>query len=336
MRDSKQSAAEQAPRAEGTDAFLSYSRRDRGFVEWLHAQLERRGKEIYVDWNDIPAWSRDYEADLEAAIAGAGTFLFVLSPDSLESPNCRRELEVAVAGGKRIRPVLHRAVAANDVPPALRRPQWVDLGPRAGGPRHARGRARGRPGGGRGAHAGARARTGVGPPPPRAEPPAPWERPSVRRAVAGRAGGEGPAADAAPERVRPRGARSGDASPARRLRRRRDGARRRDGPRDRRLRRAQPCPPRRVDRPLAGARGALARRADVRRPPRSRPRGAGGRRGVDAGGRGRPTTGARAVAGGRQRARRPRRDCLRGARRRRRVRVPRRQRRAPRRRRRGD
>jgi len=57
----------------------------------------------------------------------------VLSPDALESPNCRQELEVAVAGGKRIRPVLHRAVAAGDVPPALRRPQWIDLSDRSPG-----------------------------------------------------------------------------------------------------------------------------------------------------------------------------------------------------------
>ena len=40
--------------ADVSDAFICYSRRDREFVERLHAALVAAGKEVYVDWEDIP------------------------------------------------------------------------------------------------------------------------------------------------------------------------------------------------------------------------------------------------------------------------------------------
>ena len=113
-----------------TDIFLSYSRLDREYVEWLHEGLVRRGKDVYVDWEDIPPWSPDYEAELEAAILASNAFVFVLSPDSVASPNCRHEVDVAAASGKWIRPVVWRSVENESVSPALRRPQWLDLSAR--------------------------------------------------------------------------------------------------------------------------------------------------------------------------------------------------------------
>jgi WD40 repeat protein len=123
----EQAPAEEAPRAGSTDLFLSYSRRDRAFVEWLHDALRRRGKDVFVDWEDIPDWSPDYEATLEGAIRATGAFVFVVSPAAVESLNCRRELDVAVEAGKRIRPVLCRPIENEAIPPALRKPQWLDL-----------------------------------------------------------------------------------------------------------------------------------------------------------------------------------------------------------------
>jgi WD40 repeat protein len=110
-----------------SDAFICYSRRDRDFVLRLHGALAAAGKEIYVDWEDIPDWSPDYEHELYAGIDASDTFLVVLSPDSLTSPNCKVELEHAVEQGKRIRPLERRDVDGTPVPDELRRPQWLDF-----------------------------------------------------------------------------------------------------------------------------------------------------------------------------------------------------------------
>ena len=74
--------------AAGGEPFVSYSRRDREFVERLHASITQAGRDVYVDWADIPVWSPDYERELLDAIDACDAFLFVLSPDSLASPHC--------------------------------------------------------------------------------------------------------------------------------------------------------------------------------------------------------------------------------------------------------
>ncbi|MBV9465035.1 MAG: toll/interleukin-1 receptor domain-containing protein, partial [Solirubrobacterales bacterium] len=37
-----------------TAVFISYSRRDQGFVKRLHDALKSRQYEVWVDWEDIP------------------------------------------------------------------------------------------------------------------------------------------------------------------------------------------------------------------------------------------------------------------------------------------
>ena len=66
------------------DVFISYSRRDGAFVRRLHDFLTARGKEAWVDWEDIPP-TAEWEADIRAGIEGADAVLFVVSPDSLAS-----------------------------------------------------------------------------------------------------------------------------------------------------------------------------------------------------------------------------------------------------------
>jgi len=61
------------------------------------------------------------------AIDGAQAFVFVLSPDSLSSSICARELEHAVNGHKRLVPVVCREVQEADVPAALRGLNWIRL-----------------------------------------------------------------------------------------------------------------------------------------------------------------------------------------------------------------
>lgn len=105
--------------SEEDDAFVSYSRVDGAFVRSLHAGLEARGRRVWVDWDDI-APTESWADRILKSIDNAQVFVFVISPDSLRSTECMRELERAVAGHKRLIPVLHRDPEdGQEVPAAL-------------------------------------------------------------------------------------------------------------------------------------------------------------------------------------------------------------------------
>jgi WD40 repeat protein len=107
------------------DAFISYSRRDsREFVERLSAALAERGKDAWVDLEDIPPASK-WEQDLREGVAGSDAFCFVISPGSVASEHCLRELDYASERNKRLVPVNHVAVADADVPAAIASHNWI-------------------------------------------------------------------------------------------------------------------------------------------------------------------------------------------------------------------
>jgi hypothetical protein len=60
-----------------------------------------------------------------AAIENADAFLFVISPDSVKSSPCRREMEHAAANKKRILPIVLRPVPDRSVPPQIGECQWI-------------------------------------------------------------------------------------------------------------------------------------------------------------------------------------------------------------------
>ena len=62
------------------DVFISYSRRDKGFVQILNEALER-SYNTWVDWEDIKPTTEWWE-EIKAGIEEAHTFIFVISPDS--------------------------------------------------------------------------------------------------------------------------------------------------------------------------------------------------------------------------------------------------------------
>jgi WD40 repeat protein len=107
------------------DLFISYARGDsRDFVARLSAALEERGKDTWVDLDDIPPAS-SWNDDLRAGIAASDSFGFVISPVSVASPHCRSELEHAVSLGKRILPVLHLPVPDDQVPESVATRNWI-------------------------------------------------------------------------------------------------------------------------------------------------------------------------------------------------------------------
>lgn len=89
------------------DLFISYSRKDADFVRVLHEALDRSNYTTWVDWADIPI-TADWWAEIKRGIEAADTFLFVISPDAIESRVCREEVEHADLHNKRMVPIVRR------------------------------------------------------------------------------------------------------------------------------------------------------------------------------------------------------------------------------------
>jgi WD40 repeat protein len=110
-----------------TDVFISYSRRDSGYVQRLQQELASRGKDVWVDTEGI----RDAEvfpAALRRAVEGSDAFVFVISPDSVRSPFCGQEVDHAVELNKRVVPLALREVADVEIPEEIRFRNWIPVG----------------------------------------------------------------------------------------------------------------------------------------------------------------------------------------------------------------
>jgi WD40 repeat protein len=109
------------------DVFLSYSRRDIEFVRRLHGALTARQKDVWVDWEDIPP-TAEWLVEVFAGIESSDNFVFVITPESLASEVCARELEHAVSQHKRLVPILHLK-GDRPVPESLSARNWTYIRP---------------------------------------------------------------------------------------------------------------------------------------------------------------------------------------------------------------
>lgn len=88
------------------DVFISYSRKNKPFMERLHAALKAQGRDIWVDWEDIPV-TADWWREITSGIDSTDTFLFITTPESLSSPVCTVEVNHAIQQNKRVIPIIH-------------------------------------------------------------------------------------------------------------------------------------------------------------------------------------------------------------------------------------
>src|SRR5688572_4509388 len=111
-----------------SDVMISYSRRDKPFVQALSNAVKRKGHETWVDWDDI-APTVDWWAEIKAGIEAAHTFIFIISPNSVISPVCYDEINHAVLHNKRIIPVLYQDIVEPEhkakMHPALSTHNWI-------------------------------------------------------------------------------------------------------------------------------------------------------------------------------------------------------------------
>lgn len=87
--------------------FISYSRKDKAFVQKLNSALDNAGVQAWVDWEGIELAS-DWMETITHAIQSNDAFLFVISPDSLKSKVCTDELELGLKLNKKLIPILYR------------------------------------------------------------------------------------------------------------------------------------------------------------------------------------------------------------------------------------
>jgi WD40 repeat protein len=88
-----------------SDVFLSYSRKDTGFVREIFESLSAHKREAWIDLHDIDYSSKWWE-EICAGIDGADNFVLFVSQNSLESLFCQREIQYALKHNKRIIPFL--------------------------------------------------------------------------------------------------------------------------------------------------------------------------------------------------------------------------------------
>ena len=66
------------PASEFSDVFVSYRRLDVDFVKRLVEDLQKDGKEVWVDWEDIPPGVEGFADEIKRGLEGADTFIAVL------------------------------------------------------------------------------------------------------------------------------------------------------------------------------------------------------------------------------------------------------------------
>ncbi|MBD0340806.1 MAG: toll/interleukin-1 receptor domain-containing protein, partial [Microcoleus sp. Co-bin12] len=88
------------PPLESLDVFISYSRADSDLARKLNNELQLQGKTTWFDQESI-ASGADFAREIEQGIQSSDNFLFILSPQSVNSPYCAMEVEYAASLNKR-------------------------------------------------------------------------------------------------------------------------------------------------------------------------------------------------------------------------------------------
>jgi tetratricopeptide (TPR) repeat protein len=107
-----------------TKVFISYSRRNMAFVDRLEGALKERGFEPLIDREEIYAFE-DWWKRIQSLIATSDTVVFVLSPESVASEVCAKEVGHASTLNKRFAPIVVQRIDDKLVPEALARLNFI-------------------------------------------------------------------------------------------------------------------------------------------------------------------------------------------------------------------
>jgi hypothetical protein len=109
-----------------SEIYISYSRSDSDFVRKLNYELQAAGIATWVD-EEIIGLSNDFEKEIKEGIEKSNNFIFIVSPNSVASPNCRKEIDLAIENNKRIITLLISPTTISSVHEHISKIQWIDF-----------------------------------------------------------------------------------------------------------------------------------------------------------------------------------------------------------------
>ncbi|MDJ0650223.1 MAG: TIR domain-containing protein, partial [Xenococcaceae cyanobacterium MO_188.B19] len=121
----------QQPKASSLEVFISYSRADSDFARRLNDALLDVGKLTWFDQESI-ASGEDFQQEIDRGIENCDNFLFIISPKSVNSVFCAKEVEYAESLNKRIVTVVCQPVSTEQLHPVLAKIQWIDFNQHGG------------------------------------------------------------------------------------------------------------------------------------------------------------------------------------------------------------
>lgn len=108
--------------------FISYSHKDREFVERLAHALLEAGEDVWFDQWEILGGDSLVEKIFEEGLSSASAFVVVISPESVKSKWVREELDVAtVRRIEGVTKVIPLVIGNAKIPSALRALVWIDM-----------------------------------------------------------------------------------------------------------------------------------------------------------------------------------------------------------------
>lgn len=110
--------------------FISYSHDDKAVAVALHEQLQQRGLQAWIDERELRVGDSIIER-VATAVADADFFLALVSPASIKSKWCRKELHLAITGelGREGVTVVPVRIGGVQMPDTLKDVLYLDLEP---------------------------------------------------------------------------------------------------------------------------------------------------------------------------------------------------------------
>ena len=101
--------------------FISYSSKDKDFVDELHEKLKRSGQHVWLNTESIPKGEAWHE-EMTAGLSETDVLVLIVSPDSMASKWVKEEWQTFLGSDRTILPVLHKDC---DVPQEINRLQMI-------------------------------------------------------------------------------------------------------------------------------------------------------------------------------------------------------------------